>query len=322
MTLAASSLSSQSVGLSAEPLTAGDSLAPTPQAAGRPPRRRRSAEGDAPQEAPPGPHRYSDTGPHRYADTGRTAVATAVPAVESGDDDGGGATGRGRRGDGGGGGGPAGPEPRRSARLTPALRPTCAVGVLRRSHGDALRRSRARSVRRSTETPCAGPRGPAPSDGDALRHPLRRFCRGMGGPWECLADAGSVTFTTPRVATIAALAALGGIGASALAFQPDPQAAKPVAAATAAPVEVRTETIHRTVRVTRHERSHTRKRRPPVAAAAPPRRVAAVAPARVAAPAPAPAAPSRPLRSRTSGSSGRGHEGDEREHEQRARGRG
>ena len=126
-----------------------------------------------------------------------------------------------------------------------------------------------------------------------------------------------MTFTTPRVAAIAALAALGGIGASALAFQPDPQAAKPVAAATAAPVEVRTQTIHRTVRVTRHERSHKRKRRPQPVAAAPPQRVAVAAPTRVAAPAPAPAAPSRPLRSRTSGSSGRGHEGEghENEHE-------
>ena len=83
----------------------------------------------------------------------------------------------------------------------------------------------------------------------------------MGCPWGCPDDAGSVTFTTPRVAAIAVLAALGGIGASALAFQPDTPPATTAAAATTAPVEVRTETIHRTVRVTRHERSHKRKRR-------------------------------------------------------------
>jgi hypothetical protein len=118
-----------------------------------------------------------------------------------------------------------------------------------------------------------------------------------------------VTFTTPRVVAIAALAALGGVGAAAATFPTAPPPVVQRAQAPATPVEVRTETIHRTIHVIRHERAHVRRRRPPAVVAPPPAPAPRIA---VAAPAAPVTRAVRPLRSRTSGSSGHG---GEREHE-------
>jgi hypothetical protein len=74
--------------------------------------------------------------------------------------------------------------------------------------------------------------------------------------------------------------------------------------------EVRTQTIHRTVRIVRHERVHHRRKPAPVVQTTPVSTPAAPVPAATAAPPPRPA---RPLVTRTSGS-GRGH-GDDGEHE-------
>jgi septal ring-binding cell division protein DamX len=98
VTLAASSLSSQRVGLSAEPLTAGDSLAPTPAGA------------EPTATATPERKKATRRKKRRPARTAtptpvRTAVPTAVPTVGSGDDGGGHGRGRGRGGDDDGGGG-------------------------------------------------------------------------------------------------------------------------------------------------------------------------------------------------------------------------
>jgi hypothetical protein len=137
-------------------------------------------------------------------------------------------------------------------------------------------------------------------------------------------EAGRVTFTTPRVVVIAALAALTGASGAAVALPV--QSSEPAAAVgppTPLPVEVRTKTIHRTVRVIRHEkprRARTTAAAPPraVPVAAPPPRVPA-APVAAAVPPRRVVAPTRPLRSRTSGARG-GDEGEhEREHESEGR---
>jgi hypothetical protein len=125
-------------------------------------------------------------------------------------------------------------------------------------------------------------------------------------------------FRTPSVAAVAAVSALGGAAAAGLVLPSTPAApAIPAAAIPIATpvVEVRTQTIHRTVHVIKHLHHEP----------LPPR---AIAPAPAVAPAPAPVAPvarplhsatspapatSRPLRSATS--PGGGHGGDDGEHE-------
>jgi hypothetical protein len=92
VTLAASSLSSQRIGLSAEPLTAGDNLAPTsdratPAATSTPQRKRATTRRKKPRR----PTRTATPAPTR------TAVPTSPPTAEPGDDHGGG-RGRGRGG--------------------------------------------------------------------------------------------------------------------------------------------------------------------------------------------------------------------------------
>lgn len=88
-----------------------------------------------------------------------------------------------------------------------------------------------------------------------------------------------------KLAAGATLAALGGITAVAVAGSDRTDTAKPAAA----PVEVRTETIEKTVHVTRHEKpKHKRMRRPAAPAVAP-------RPASAAPPAPAPPVTSAPV---------------------------
>jgi hypothetical protein len=110
----------------------------------------------------------------------------------------------------------------------------------------------------------------------------------------------------PLTATTAAVGLLvaGGAGGLALFERPD-RADVAATAARPAPVEVRTEVIHRTVHVVRHIRPKRR-------LAAPPSPAAVQAPAPVAARAPALRA-TRPLRSHSS-ATGASH-GDDGEHE-------
>jgi hypothetical protein len=127
-----------------------------------------------------------------------------------------------------------------------------------------------------------------------------------------------------KIGAGATLAALGGLAAYAVASGDEPGATQ---AAKAQPVEVRTETIRRTVRVVKHEKpKHRRQSHRASTAAAPPAPAPAPAPVAAAPAAPAqPAssrvvsapAPSRNVTTRTSGGSGRGeHEGEhESEHE-------
>jgi hypothetical protein len=99
------------------------------------------------------------------------------------------------------------------------------------------------------------------------------------------------------VLTAATLLVAGGAGGAALSARPD-RAAAPSRAASPAPVEVRTQVIHRTVHVVRHVK-------PKSAAAAPPAPVVAVAPARAQPTAATPARPAaRPLRTRSSTTGG------------------
>ena len=135
--------------------------------------------------------------------------------------------------------------------------------------------------------------------------------------------------TPIQIAAGFALLGAGGVAGAALPVA----AQRPAAVAAApAPVEVRTQVVHRTVRVVRHERpKHLRPRRAPaLAPAEPPAAPAAPAPAAAA---PAPAATGRPLvtrssgtaahrsapaplRTRSSSTGGRGREGDDgHEHE-------
>ena len=106
--------------------------------------------------------------------------------------------------------------------------------------------------------------------------------------------------TPIQIAAGFALLGAGGVAGAALPVA----AQRPAAVAAApAPVEVRTQVVHRTVRVVRHERpKHLRPRR--AAAPAPAQRLAtpSAAPAPVhAAAAPATAASGRPLVTRSSG---------------------
>jgi hypothetical protein len=116
----------------------------------------------------------------------------------------------------------------------------------------------------------------------------------------------------PFAATTAAACLLvaGGAGGVALFQRPETAGVSPVAARPA-PVEVRTEVVHRTVRVVRHIRPKHRIAAPPPAPAVqtpapPPQRVAVTA---------APPAPrvARPLRTHSS-ATGTSH-GDDGEHE-------
>jgi hypothetical protein len=119
-----------------------------------------------------------------------------------------------------------------------------------------------------------------------------------------------------RIAGAAALVALGGLGATAL----NPQPGRPaIEAARPAPVEVRTQVIHRTIRIVRREKP---KRPRPVAAPAPAPPTAKAAaviapPVTYAAPPPAPARTVAPLRTRTSGAGQGGSEHGDREREGR-----
>jgi hypothetical protein len=120
------------------------------------------------------------------------------------------------------------------------------------------------------------------------------------------------TATTTLAA--AALLAVGGAAGAALSAGRD-GAPTPSAAVARAPVEVRTQVIHRTVHVVRHIRPKRVKRAAPPAPVPPP----AVAPVR-AQPVVAAVAPrsARPLRTRSSATGPSG--GGEREHESEGRG--
>jgi hypothetical protein len=140
--------------------------------------------------------------------------------------------------------------------------------------------------------------------------------------------------TPIQIAAGVALLGAGGVAGAALPVA----AQRPAAVAAApAPVEVRTQVVHRTVRIVRHERpKHLRPRRPAAAAPAPAPPPAAPPPAPAArvpaATAPATAAAGRPLvtrssgtaahrsapsplRTRSSSTGGRGGEGHEHERE-------
>jgi hypothetical protein len=117
----------------------------------------------------------------------------------------------------------------------------------------------------------------------------------------------------PATATIAAAGLLvaGGAAGAGLVARPE-GAGAPVHPVRPAPVEVRTQIVHRTVHVVRHIRRKPRVTAPPpapAAVAAPPQRAAVtVAPA-------APPAPrvSRPLRTHSSSTGGGGEDRGERE---------
>jgi hypothetical protein len=102
----------------------------------------------------------------------------------------------------------------------------------------------------------------------------------------------------PTLRQVSAGAALLGTGVIVGAAVPAGGGQPRVTAAAPAPVEVRTQVIHRTVRIVRHERRKApRHVAAPAAATAP--AVAAAAP-RVVTPAPAATAPARPLVTRSS----------------------
>jgi hypothetical protein len=113
----------------------------------------------------------------------------------------------------------------------------------------------------------------------------------------------------PLTATTAAvgLVVAGGAAGVALSERPD-GAGVAATAARPAPVEVRTEVIHRTVHVVRHVRPKHRVAAPPAPAPV----QAPAPPARAAVQAPAPR-PTRPLRTHSS-TTGASH-GDDGEHE-------
>ena len=123
-----------------------------------------------------------------------------------------------------------------------------------------------------------------------------------------------IPIKTAAGVSLVALGSLAGyaVGSGPPAEQPDAAAAK------RQPVEVRTQTIHRTVRVVKRERPHRNRAEPaappaPAAAPPPPAQAAAVAPSPAVAPqsaAPQPTS-STPVRTRTSGA---GPAGGEREH--------
>lgn len=117
---------------------------------------------------------------------------------------------------------------------------------------------------------------------------------------------------TTKIAAGTTLAALGGL--AGMAVRPEHAATADPAAA---PVEVRTQVIRRTVRIVRHARPRHRAHRAAPAPVAPPVRVAPAPPQPVTYAAAPPAAPKRsePLRTRTSGGKN-GHGGDDgAEHE-------
>jgi hypothetical protein len=123
--------------------------------------------------------------------------------------------------------------------------------------------------------------------------------------WAPERHAAIVSITTPTAAAIGVLSALGGAAAGVALPSPDAPGIAPVPVAT--PVtEVRTHTIHRTIRIVRHERVHHRRKPVPVA---PVTRVSAPAPAAPAVAAAPPPRQTRPLVSRTSGH-GRGGDGE------------
>lgn len=113
-----------------------------------------------------------------------------------------------------------------------------------------------------------------------------------------------------KVAAGISLVALGSVAGYSVGAGPASEQ-RPVAAAKRQPVEVRTQTIRRTVRIVKHQR---RRREPP--APAPATAAVAAVPAARSTPAAPQAAPpqpvsSTPVRTRTSGA---GSSGGEREH--------
>jgi hypothetical protein len=115
-----------------------------------------------------------------------------------------------------------------------------------------------------------------------------------------------------KVAAGFSLVALGSLAGYAVGAGGDQPAQ--VTAAKRQPVEVRTQTIRRTIRVVKHEKPRHAPSQPPASAAPPvPARVAAVAAVPRVAPAAPPPRRSTPVRTRTSGGGSAG--GGEREHE-------
>ena len=113
------------------------------------------------------------------------------------------------------------------------------------------------------------------------------------------------------------LVALGSLAGYAVGAGPAEDQGAAATVAKRQPVEVRTRTIHRTIRVVRHEKPRRPRPQPPAPTSPP---AAALAPVPQAAPAPAatpPATTSPPVRTRTSGggspSGGERERGDEHE---------
>lgn len=145
----------------------------------------------------------------------------------------------------------------------------------------------------------------------------------MTWPWRAVGPRlriiAAMKSTLVTCTALASVAALGGLAGATLSADSTPATA---ADTTAAPVEVRTQVVHRTVRVVRHVHVKHHRRAAPVAAPAvvPVSRPVAAAPAAApaaAAPAATPAPAPRPrVVTRTSGASSHGESDDHgREHE-------
>ena len=120
-----------------------------------------------------------------------------------------------------------------------------------------------------------------------------------------------------KMAAGLALVALGSLAGYAVGAGPAGDQGAAATAAKRQPVEVRTRTIHRTIRIVRHEKPRRPRPQPPAPTASPPAAelaaVSQTAPAPPAAPPAAklPATTSPPVRTRTSGGGSRS--GGERE---------
>jgi len=131
-----------------------------------------------------------------------------------------------------------------------------------------------------------------------------------------------VSSTKTQIAAGAMLLALGGVAGAAVNGQSStPKAASAVVRP--APVEVRTQVVRRTIHITRHAKPRPARKPKAAVLAAPPRAAAAAPPPAYSTPVSAPRAvpiaatrtATKPLRTSTSGSSGRTGGEREREHE-------
>src|SRR4051794_1193389 len=264
LTTAAAQLSNQRVGLSSEPLTAGDELAPAA-----------TPDTSATRTAKPRPTRTATPRPRRTASPQPTA--TAVPTVDDngghGSDDSRGDDSRGRRRGRRGddqlrlprGGAPGGREasrssaPSRSRGVSPAS--SSPAGLRSAGSCSRARRSCSRALSsRSSVMPRAFPARRAVTRAASLSNLTDEIFRNLSlrlpGAWVSTRDGGGMTFKTPVAIAAAVATALGGVAAAAVALpSPSSSPAAMVAAPSATP-EVRPETVHRTIHVTRHDRRH------------------------------------------------------------------